>query len=101
MAPLTGPEVPHCVAQEVAGHRIRVNGIAPGAIRTSINVQEWSTPEGREELLGLIPYNRIGEPEDIGRVAAWLVSDQADYIVGASIVVDGGMELYPAFREGG
>ena len=49
----------------------------------------------------LIPYNRIGEPEDIGRAAAWLASDQADYITGASMVIDGGMYLYPGFAHGG
>jgi glucose 1-dehydrogenase len=51
--------------------------------------------------MGLIPYKRIGEPEDIGRVAVLLASDQADYINGASIFVDGGMTLYPGFASGG
>jgi len=49
----------------------------------------------------MIPYKRIGEPEDIGRVAAWLASDQADYITGTTIFVDGGMTLYPGFEAGG
>jgi glucose 1-dehydrogenase len=49
----------------------------------------------------LIPYKRIGEPEDIGRVVVFLASDQADYINGASIFVDGGMTLYPGFASGG
>lgn len=89
------------IAQEVAPYRIRVNGIAPGAIQTPINKEAWSTPERLEALLELIPYNRIGQPEDIARVAVWLASDQADYITGATIVVDGGMTLYPGFREGG
>jgi glucose 1-dehydrogenase len=89
------------IAQEVAGHRIRVNGIAPGAIRTPINREAWETPEAYAKLMQLVPYNRIGEPTDIGRVAAWLVSDQADYIVGTTIVVDGGMSLYPGFEAGG
>lgn len=47
------------------------------------------------------PYGRIGEPEEIGRVAAWLASDEADYVNGTTIVVDGGMSLYPGFRGGG
>jgi len=89
------------IAQEVAGHRIRVNSIAPGAVRTPINTEAWQTPEAYQELMKLVPYNRVGEPEDIGRVAAWLVSDQADYIVGTTIVVDGGMALYPGFATGG
>jgi glucose 1-dehydrogenase len=89
------------IAQEVAPYRIRVCSIAPGAIKTPINEDAWSDPTNREKLLRLIPYKRIGTPEDIGRVAVWLASDQADYINGATVVVDGGMTLYPGFREGG
>jgi glucose 1-dehydrogenase len=89
------------IAQEVAPYRIRVNSICPGAIRTPINTSAWSTPEAYEALMTLIPYKRIGEPEDIGRVAVFLASDQADYINGASIFVDGGMTLYPGFATGG
>jgi len=89
------------IAQQVARDRIRVNGIAPGAIRTPINRDAWATPEARDDLLELIPYGRIGEPDDIGRVAAWLASDEADYIHGTTLVVDGGMMLYPGFRGRG
>jgi glucose 1-dehydrogenase len=89
------------IAQEVAPHRIRVNSVCPGAIRTPINTAAWSTPEAYAELLKLIPYKRIGEVDDIGRVVAWLASDEADYITGASIFVDGGMTLYPGFEAGG
>ncbi len=89
------------IAQEVAPHRIRVNSICPGAIRTPINTTAWNSPEAYAELMKLIPYKRIGEPEDIGRVAAFLASDLADYINGTSIFVDGGMCLYPGFATGG
>jgi glucose 1-dehydrogenase len=89
------------IAQEVAGHRIRVNSICPGAIRTPINRPAWETPDAYDALMTLIPYNRIGEVDDIGRAAVWLVSDEADYIQGASIIVDGGMCLYPGFAAGG
>jgi glucose 1-dehydrogenase len=89
------------IAQEVAPCRIRVNSICPGAIRTPINRSAWDTPAAYNELLKLIPYKRIGEPEDIGRVAAWLASDYADYVHGASLFVDGGMTLYPGFSTGG
>ena len=89
------------IAQEVAPFRIRVNSIAPGAIRTPINTNAWNTPEAYNELMKLIPYKRIGEVDDIGRVAAWLASDNADYINGTSIYVDGGMTLYPGFATGG
>jgi len=85
----------------VAGRGIRVNSIAPGAIRTPINRAAWETEEARAKLLELIPYGRIGEPEDIGRAAAWLVSDDADYVVGTTLFVDGGMTLYPGFRDNG
>lgn len=89
------------MAQELAPHRIRVNSISPGAIRTSINRPAWETPDAHAELLTLIPYKRIGEPEDIARAAVWLASDSADYINGISLYVDGGMTLYPGFAEGG
>lgn len=89
------------LAQEVAPHRIRVNSICPGAIRTPINTAAWSTPEAYADLMKLIPYNRIGEPEDIARATAWMASDDADYVQGVSFFVDGGMTLYPGFAEGG
>ncbi len=89
------------VAQEVAPRRIRVNAIAPGAIRTRINREAWSTPEAEAKLLELIPYGRVGEPEDIAQAALWLVSDLADYVTGTTLFVDGGMTLYPAFADNG
>lgn len=89
------------IAQEVAPHRIRVNSIAPGAIRTPINTEAWDTPEHYEALMKLIPYNRIGEPDEVGRAAVWLASDESDYVVGTTLFVDGGMTLYPGFQTGG
>jgi glucose 1-dehydrogenase len=89
------------VAQELAPHRIRVNSIAPGAIQTPINRAAWETPQALQSLLTLIPYGRIGMPEDIGQAAVWLASDAADYVHGQTIFVDGGMTLYPEFARGG
>jgi glucose 1-dehydrogenase len=89
------------IAQELAPERIRVNGIAPGAIRTPINTAAWSTPEAYSELMTLVPYKRIGEPRDIAQAAVWLASDAADYVTGATLFVDGGMTLYPCFATGG
>src|SRR5256885_1521449 len=89
------------IAQEVAPYRIRVNSIGPGAIRTPINRSAWETPEAYQSLLKLIPYKRIGEPEDIARAAVWLASDEADYITGTTLFVDGGMTLYPRFAARG
>lgn len=89
------------LAQEVASRRIRVNAIAPGAIRTNINRPAWETPEALERLLKLIPYGRIGEPEDIAKTAVWLASDESDYVTGTTLFVDGGMTLYPEFRDNG
>lgn len=89
------------LAQELAPKRIRVNSVAPGAIRTDINKDVWSDPAQRKTLMEMIPYHRIGEPEDVAKVAVWLASDDADYITGAVIYVDGGMTLYPAFAHGG
>jgi glucose 1-dehydrogenase len=89
------------LAQEVAPLRIRVNGIAPGAIRTPINTTAWDTPAAYARLMTLVPYGRIGEPEDIARAAVWLASDHSDYVVGTTLYVDGGMTLYPGFATGG
>ena len=89
------------IAQEVAKDKIRVNGIAPGAIQTSINKTAWSTPGALQELLKLIPYGRIGIPDDIAKAAVWLASDESDYVHGTTLFVDGGMTLYPGFTENG
>jgi glucose 1-dehydrogenase len=89
------------IAQELAPHRIRVNSVAPGAIRTPINTDAWSTPEAYADLMRLVPYKRIGEPDDIAQAVAWLASDAADYVTGATLFVDGGMTLYPGFATGG
>lgn len=89
------------LAQEVSHLKIRVNGISPGAIRTPINRTAWETPEAEAELLKLIPYGRVGDPMDIGHAVVWLVSDASDYVAGTTLYVDGGMTLYPGFREGG
>lgn len=89
------------IAQELAPYRIRVNSIAPGAIKTAINRRAWETPAAEAKLLQLIPYGRVGVPEDVAAVAVWLASDEADYVHGATLFVDGGMCLYPGFATGG
>ncbi|MCG8365251.1 MAG: SDR family oxidoreductase [Pseudanabaenales cyanobacterium] len=89
------------MAQELAPHKIRVNSIGPGAIKTPINRDAWETPEAEASLLTLIPYNRVGDPVDIGKAAVWLASDESDYVNGATLFVDGGMTLYPGFATGG
>lgn len=89
------------LAQELAGRAIRVNGIAPGAIATPINHAAWETPEAEAQLLQLIPYNRVGVPDDIGRAAVWLASDASDYVVGSTLFVDGAMSTFKSFSTGG
>ncbi len=89
------------IAQELAPHLIRVNAIAPGAIRTPINTAAWDTPAAYADLMTLVPYKRIGEPDDIAQAAVWLASDASDYVTGATLFVDGGMTLYPGFATGG
>jgi glucose 1-dehydrogenase len=89
------------MAQELAPEKIRVNAIAPGAIQTPINRAAWDTPQALGELLTLIPYGRIGVPQDIADAAVWLASDASDYVVGTTLFVDGGMTLYPQFARGG
>jgi glucose 1-dehydrogenase len=89
------------ICQEYAPKKIRCNSIAPGAIKTEINKEAWSTRKGKEGILKLIPYKRIGIPEDVGSVANWLASDESEYINGTTIFVDGGMTCYPGFTTNG
>jgi glucose 1-dehydrogenase len=89
------------LAQELGPLKIRVNSIAPGAIKTPINRMAWETPEAEKRLLRLIPYKRVGTVDDIGNAAVWLASDHSDYIHGTTLFVDGGMTLYPGFEDNG
>lgn len=89
------------IAQEYAPKKIRINSIAPGAIATPINHDAWDTAEHLQNLLKLIPQKRVGQVEDIGKAAVWLASDDADYVNGTTLFVDGGMTLYPGFEDNG
>jgi len=89
------------LAQEYGADKIRVNSICPGAIQTPINTNAWNTPDSLNSLLTLIPYNRIGQPQDIGNLAVFLASDASDYISGTSIFIDGGMTTFESFSTGG
>lgn len=89
------------LAQGYGPKKVRTNSIAPGAIKTAINKEAWESPEALQKLNKLIPYKRIGEPSDIGSVAAWLASDESDYINGTTIFVDGAMTCYPGFTTNG
>jgi glucose 1-dehydrogenase len=89
------------LAQEYAEKKIRINAISPGAIKTPINEEAWATPDAEAKLLKLIPYGRVGVVEDIANAAVWLASDHSDYVTGETLYVDGGMTLYPGFRDGG
>lgn len=89
------------MAQELARYKIRVNGLAPGAIKTRINEDAWDSPEDEKKLLELIPYGRIGVPDDVAKAAVWLASDESDYVTGTTLFVDGGMTLYPGFEDNG
>jgi glucose 1-dehydrogenase len=82
-------------------NKIRVNNICPGAIQTPINKSAWDNKESFDSLMTLIPYDRIGQPEDIGNLAVFLASDYSDYITGASIYVDGGMTTLESFADNG
>jgi glucose 1-dehydrogenase len=89
------------ISQELAPHKIRVNSVSPGAIKTTINKEVWSDPEKYKSLLQLIPYKRIGTPLDVAKAVAWLASDESDYVNGETMYIDGGMTLYPEFADNG
>jgi glucose 1-dehydrogenase len=84
-------------ARELAGKGIRVLNIAPGAIVTPINTFVLDDPEAKHAVEEEIPLGRMGKPDEIAAAVAWLASDQASYVTGTTIVVDGGMSLYPKF----
>jgi glucose 1-dehydrogenase len=85
------------IAYELAPHGVRVVNVAPGAIATPINEDVLEDPKARAEVENEIPLGRWGRVEDVSRVVAWVASEQADYVVGATLFVDGGMTLYPNF----
>jgi glucose 1-dehydrogenase len=89
------------ISQELAPHKIRVNSVSPGAIKTPINKEVWSDPEKYDGLMNLIPYKRIGTPQDVAKAVAWLASDDSDYVNGETLYIDGGMTLYPEFSDNG
>ncbi len=85
------------IARELAPHGIRVVSVAPGAIATPINADVLADPQKRAEIEEEIPLGRWGEVSDVARAVAWVASEEADYVVGSTLFVDGGMTLYPKF----
>ncbi len=75
--------------------------LAPGASKTPINQSVWSNPASLKDLLEKIPLKRVGEPEEVARMAVVLVSEVASYLTGRTVFVDGGMTDYPDFSHGG
>jgi len=84
-------------ARELAPHGIRVVNVAPGAILTPINQNLIDDAKKRAEVEAEIPLGRTGRPEEIAAAIAWVAGPDADYVVGSTIFVDGGMTLYPKF----
>lgn len=82
------------LAVEWAKYKVRVNAISPGPIETEgAGSKLWATPEARSAMLKTIPWGRIGQPQEVARAAAYLVSDFADFITGEVLVIDGGQWL--------
>jgi glucose 1-dehydrogenase len=84
-------------ARELADKKIRVVNIAPGAIITPINTFVLDDPKQRHAVESEIPLGRMGQADEIAAAVAWAASEQASYVTGTTIVVDGGMSLYPNF----
>jgi glucose 1-dehydrogenase len=85
------------MALELATENIRVNIVAPGAIDTDMNINLRTNLEERENTLRKIPMGRIGKDEEVANVVEFLASNKASYITGSTVIVDGGMTLYPSF----
>ncbi|KRL13295.1 glucose-1-dehydrogenase [Schleiferilactobacillus perolens] len=88
------------IAMEYAKDNIRVNGIGPGAINTPINAEKLADKEQYAQTVAMVPMDRIGKPEEVAAAAAWLASSESSYVTGITLFVDGGMTLYPAFKDG-
>jgi glucose 1-dehydrogenase len=88
----------HTLALEYAGRGIRVNGIGPGATVTPINRSWIDDPVKRAAVESHIPMRRAGDAEEMAAVTAFLCSDDAAYITGQTLFVDGGLTLYPSFE---
>jgi glucose 1-dehydrogenase len=84
-------------ARELADKQIRVLNIAPGAIITPINKFVLDDPEQKHAVESEIPLGRMGQPEEIAAAVAWAASEEASYVTGTTLVIDGGMSLYPKF----
>jgi NAD(P)-dependent dehydrogenase (short-subunit alcohol dehydrogenase family) len=89
------------LAQEAAPFGVRALALGPGAIKTSINAAVWNDPKTYADLIAKIPLGRMGTTEEIAAAAVFLVSDQAAYVTGTTLFVDGGMLDYPDFEHGG
>jgi glucose 1-dehydrogenase len=85
------------VARELAPDGVRCVNIAPGAIATPINENVLADPQAKRSVEEEIPLGRFGLPEEIAGAVAWVASDQAAYVTGTTLVVDGGMSTYPKF----
>jgi len=85
------------ISRELAPHGIRVVQVAPGAILTPINHELIENPDKRREVEAQIPSGRMGTPEEVAGAIAWLAGEEAEYITGSTVFVDGGMTLYPRF----
>jgi len=82
------------ICLELAPHKITVNNIGPGAVDTSMDADLKANKPLYDELLSEIPLGRMGQPEEVGKLAAYLASDDAAYITGSTYFIDGGLMRY-------
>jgi NAD(P)-dependent dehydrogenase (short-subunit alcohol dehydrogenase family) len=82
------------MASELGSHRIRVNAVMPGVIETGMTAPMLAEPEHREVLLAETPVGRLGLPADVAGTVAFLLSDEASYITGHAVMIDGGSTIH-------
>jgi len=87
------------LAQELAAFNVRVNALAPGIVKTDFNAEFWKDPGMEKKTAGMVPLNRLAEPEDVAEAALFLASDSSSYITGEVLAINGGWSPHSSLAK--